>query len=124
MSIRPPATNFGALQRAERLSRQDIDSAGNASSLKDASMNQDITKGPQKEAGEDASSRNEATPAADEISYNSLPVRRPVEERPTEDDLAQAALGGPKGNPALPAAPLTKREQEQNLFTDEPGHVA
>jgi hypothetical protein len=63
-------------------------------------------------------------PESDEIPYNSLPIRRQVEERPTEDDLAQAALGGPKGNPALPAAPLTKSEQEQNLFTDEPGHVA
>ena len=83
-------------------------------------MNQDIAKdAPQGEgsAGNDA-------PATDEIPYNSLAVPRPIEERPTEDDLAQAALGGPKGNPALPPAPLTKAEQEQNLFTGEPGHVS
>lgn len=66
----------------------------------------------------------DAPPASDEKPYNLLPIRRQVEERPTEDDLAQAALGGPKGNPALPPAPLTKSEQEQNLLTDEPGHVA
>jgi hypothetical protein len=49
---------------------------------------------------------------------------RRIEDRPTEDDLARAALGGPKGNPALPAAPLTKTEAEQNLPNDDPGHVA
>ena len=42
----------------------------------------------------------------------------------TEDDLARAALGGPKGSPELPPAPLTKTEEEQNMFPDEPGHVA
>jgi hypothetical protein len=46
------------------------------------------------------------------------------EDRPTEDDLAQERLGGPKGSPALPPAPLTKREREQILPNDEPGHVA
>jgi hypothetical protein len=49
---------------------------------------------------------------------------RPDGERPTEDDLARAALGGPKGSPELPAAPLTKREAEQNSPNDDPGHVA
>jgi hypothetical protein len=47
-----------------------------------------------------------------------------VEDRPTEDDLAQASLGGPKGSPELPAAPMIKREREQILPNDEPGHVA
>jgi hypothetical protein len=56
--------------------------------------------------------------------YNWIPIPKEVAERPTEDDLAQAVLGGPKGCPELPAAPLTKREKEQNLFTGEPGHVA
>jgi hypothetical protein len=33
-------------------------------------------------------------------------------------------LGGPKGNPKLPPAPMTKQEDEQTLPNDEPGHVA
>ena len=45
-------------------------------------------------------------------------------ERPTEDDLAREALGGPKGNPALKPAPLTRKEKEQMSPNDEPGHVA
>ena len=61
---------------------------------------------------------------ADEIPYNSLPIPKPVTERPTEDDLARAALGGPKGTADLPTAPLTKREREQTLPNDDPGHVA
>jgi hypothetical protein len=61
---------------------------------------------------------------AGEVPYNSLPIPKPVAERPTEDDLAQAALGGPKGAPELPPAPLTKREREQTLPNDDPGHVA
>jgi hypothetical protein len=56
--------------------------------------------------------------------YNEIPIPKPLEERPTEDDLAQAALGGPKGSPALPPAPMTKREKEQTLPNDDPGHVA
>jgi hypothetical protein len=53
------------------------------------------------------------------------PHRRiPSEERPTEDDIAQARLGGPKGSPELPPAPLTRQEKEQTLPNDEPGHVA
>ena len=47
-----------------------------------------------------------------------------TEERPTEDDIARARLGGVKGAPELPPAPLTRQEQEQNLPNDEPGHVA
>ena len=60
----------------------------------------------------------------DEVPYNSIPIPRRIEDRPTEDDLAQAALGGPKGAPGLPPAPLTKTEAEQNLPNDDPGHVA
>jgi hypothetical protein len=47
-----------------------------------------------------------------------------VEDRPTEDDLARRALGGPKGSPELPPAPLTKTEEEQTFPNDDPGHVA
>lgn len=46
------------------------------------------------------------------------------QDRPTEDDIAQAELGGVKGSPKLRPAPLTKQEAEQNLPNDEPGHVA
>ena len=45
-------------------------------------------------------------------------------ERPTEDDLAREALGGPKGHPSLEPAPLTRIEKEQISPNDEPGHVA
>jgi hypothetical protein len=43
--------------------------------------------------------------------YNNLPRPKPVEDGGTEDDFAQAALGGPKGSPDLPPAPLTKRRR-------------
>jgi hypothetical protein len=61
-------------------------------------------------------------PGKDE--YNTIPIPARIEDRPTEDDLARAALGGPKGSPELPAAPLTKTEDEQTLPNDDPGHVA
>ena len=78
---------------------------------------------PRRRAEEEAASgRTPLVP--DEKPYNAIPIPRPIEERPTEDDLAQAALGGPKGHPALPPAPLTKTEREQNLPNDDPGHVA
>lgn len=44
--------------------------------------------------------------------------------RLTEDDMARASLGGVKGSPDLPPAPLTRREREQMSPNDEPGHVA
>jgi hypothetical protein len=56
--------------------------------------------------------------------YNTIPIPPRTEDRPTEDDLARAALGGPKGSPELPPAPLTKTEDEQNSPNDDPGHVA
>jgi hypothetical protein len=52
------------------------------------------------------------------------PLSGPDEERPTEDELARARLGGPKGSSKLPPAPLTRREREQMLPNDDPGHVA
>ena len=45
-------------------------------------------------------------------------------ERQTEDEIARDKLGGPKGSPDLPPAPLTKQEAEQILPNDDPGHVA
>ena len=42
----------------------------------------------------------------------------------TEDEMARAKLGGPKGAASLPPAPLTKTEKEQMPPNDDPGHVA
>ncbi len=40
---------------------------------------------------------------------NSIPMPKRVQDRPTEDDLARAPLGGPRGSPELPANPMTKQ---------------
>ena len=66
----------------------------------------------------------EPLPARLEQPSDSRPIPQRVENRPTEDDLAQQALGGPKGSPELPPAPLTKSEEEQTFPNDDPGHVA
>jgi hypothetical protein len=71
--------------------------------------------------------RSEVRPraaVAGEVPYNQLPIPKRTEDRPTEDALAQAALGGPKGAPDLPPAPLTKNEEEQTLPNDDPGQTA
>jgi hypothetical protein len=60
----------------------------------------------------------------DEKHYNSHLIPKPVEDRPTEDDLARASLGGPRGSSSLPPAPLTEAEAEQMPSNYEPGHVA
>jgi hypothetical protein len=56
--------------------------------------------------------------------FNRLTLPKRVDERPTEDDLARASLGGVKGDKNLPPAPLTRKEAEQMSPNDEPGHVA
>ena len=63
----------------------------------------------------DENDKEELRPHAERLSED---------ERPTEDDQARAALGGPKGSDELPPAPLTRQEEEQNLPNDDPGHVA
>ncbi|HWM81650.1 MAG TPA: hypothetical protein VNQ56_06260 [Pseudolabrys sp.] len=45
-------------------------------------------------------------------------------ERETEDDQARKTLGGAKGNPDLKPAPMTRKEAEQILPNNDPGHVA
>jgi hypothetical protein len=53
--------------------------------------------------------------------------KRPTDrgdKRPTEDDRARERLGGPRGSPALPPAPLTPQERKQVSPDDDPGHVA
>jgi hypothetical protein len=59
---------------------------------------------------------------ATEKHYNSIPIPKDINERPSEDDLAREALGGVKGDPNLPSAPLTKKEKEQDPIKDEPEH--
>jgi hypothetical protein len=49
---------------------------------------------------------------------------RAGDRRPTEDELARAKLGGPRGSPDLRPAPLTPQEREQILPNDDPGHTA
>ncbi len=56
--------------------------------------------------------------------YNAVPIAPRTDDRPTEDDLARTTLGGPKGSPQLPPAPLTKSEEEQYPAPNDPGHVA
>jgi hypothetical protein len=46
------------------------------------------------------------------------------QERVTEDQAAREKLGGVKGSPELPPAPLTRQEDEQMPRNDDPGHVA
>jgi hypothetical protein len=65
-----------------------------------------------------------AAPAQPDPPAQVRPIPQRVEDRPTEDDLARQALGGPKGSPELPPAPLTKTEEEQTFPNDDPGHVA
>ena len=57
-------------------------------------------------------------------AYNNRTTPKSTEERPTEDDLARASLGGVKGYPEGKPAPLTKQEKEQMSSNIEPGHVA
>ncbi|OJW65421.1 MAG: hypothetical protein BGO65_11845 [Afipia sp. 64-13] len=70
----------------------------------------------------DAIGRTRAEDGSDAMTETYDPQRS--QDRPTEDDIAQAELGGVKGSPKLPPAPLTKQEAEQMLPNDEPGHVA
>lgn len=45
-------------------------------------------------------------------------------ERPTEDDVARATLGGTRGNAQLGAAPMTPQREKKTPAHYEPGHVA
>jgi hypothetical protein len=46
------------------------------------------------------------------------------DKKRTEDEAARAKLGGVKGSPKLPPAPLTEQEKEQILPNDDDGHPA
>ena len=45
-------------------------------------------------------------------------------DRPTEDDIAQARLGGPRGAPELKPAPMTPQRRKKTPRTLDPGHTA
>jgi hypothetical protein len=46
------------------------------------------------------------------------------DERPTEDQIARARLGGPRGAPELGQAPLSPQAREQTPRKIDDGHVA
>jgi len=45
-------------------------------------------------------------------------------ERPTEDAIAQARAGGPRGAPQLGAAPMVRQQGENTPQPIDDGHVA
>ena len=45
-------------------------------------------------------------------------------DRPTEDDIAQARLGGPRGAPELKPAPMTPQRRKKTPTNFDPGHTA
>jgi hypothetical protein len=46
------------------------------------------------------------------------------DEPPTEDDIARARLGGPRGAPQLGEAPMPRQAREQTPRTIDDGHTA
>jgi hypothetical protein len=66
-----------------------------------------MTKSPSTDPQHKPAEASSARPERPERPSDSQPIPRRVEDRPTEDDLARQALGGPKGSPELPPAPLT-----------------
>ena len=46
------------------------------------------------------------------------------DDRLTEDDIAQARLGGPRGAPELKPAPMTPQRRKKTPRTLDPGHTA
>ena len=45
-------------------------------------------------------------------------------DRPTEDDVARAHLGGPRGAPELDPPPMTRLRRIKTPANGEPGHTA
>ena len=52
------------------------------------------------------------------------PKSERITDRPTEDDIAQAALGGSRGSKELPPAKLTTPRKIKTPRDDDPGHTA
>jgi len=55
---------------------------------------------------------------------NRIIDRMTERDRPTEDDLAQARLGGPRGAPELAPAKVTPRRRKKSPDNVDPGHTA
>jgi hypothetical protein len=53
-----------------------------------------------------------------------VPRKETDDARPTEDDLAQAHLGGPRGAPELRPAPMTPQRRKKTPNNLDPGHTA
>ena len=47
----------------------------------------------------------------------------PDDQRPTEDDRAQADLGGPRGHPDLKPAPMTPQRAKKTPAAPQNGHT-
>jgi hypothetical protein len=52
------------------------------------------------------------------------PKSERIEDRPTEDDIAQAALGGPRGSAKLEPAKPERKSKIPPDRDDDPGHTA
>ena len=50
--------------------------------------------------------------------------RKNDDMRPSEDDLAQAHLGGPRGAPELAPAKMTPQRKKKTPDDFDPGHTA
>ena len=50
--------------------------------------------------------------------------QEPGGDRPTEDDIAQARLGGPRGARELKPAKMTPQAEKNTPEDDDPGHTA
>ena len=81
------------------------------------------------------SKRNRAEKAAGEGATRQMYDPQPEKERPsivpddpgqplTEDDLAQASLGGPRGAPELKPAKMTPQRKKKTPKSVDPGHTA
>ena len=55
---------------------------------------------------------------------NRIIDRMTERDRPTEDDLAQAHLGGPRGAPELAPAKMTPQRRKKTPDNIDPGHTA
>jgi len=74
-------------------------------------------------------SRTNSTPAPSDLPVSSDDPARALfaaagDEPPTEDQIAQARLGGVRGNPKLGAAQMKGRAAEQTPKHIDEGHVA
>jgi hypothetical protein len=60
----------------------------------------------------------------DKLNEGQESGRAPGGDRPTEDDIAQARLGGPRGAPELKPAPMTPQRRKKTPTNFDPGHTA